>query len=184
MAATLYYDLASPYAYLAFMRAEEVLGAAPRLAPVLAGAIFVARRRGSWSQTPAKAENVAEVERRAREYGLPPVVWPPGWPPNSMAAMRAVVWAERERAAGEAFSRVAYRVAFAEGGDLGEIATLRAVADEVGLEGLEDGIADPAVKAQLREATESAIARGVVGVPTFETADGRLLFGDDRLGEV
>jgi 2-hydroxychromene-2-carboxylate isomerase len=181
---TLYYDLASPYAYLAFMRVEEVLGEAPWLEPVLAGAIFVARGRGSWSQTPMRAENVAEVERRAKAYGLPPVVWPPGWPPNALGAMRAVVWAEREHSEGEAFSRVAYRVAFAEGGDLGEVGTLRAVADEVGLEGLEDGIADPAVKAQLRDATDSAIARGVVGVPTIATADGRLLFGDDRLGEV
>jgi 2-hydroxychromene-2-carboxylate isomerase len=180
----LYYDLASPYAYLAFMRAEAVLGVRPRLQPILAGAVFVHRGHGSWAHTDTRAENVAEIERRAKAYGLPPVTWPPNWPPNALQAMRAVVWAERAHGAGEAFSRAAYRAAFAENADLGELATLRAVAAEVGLDGLDDGIADPAVKAALRDATDSAIARGVVGVPTLETADGRLLFGDDRLGDV
>ena len=47
----LYYDLASPYAYLAVSRAAEVLGAAPRLQPVLVGAIFGWRGRGSWALT-------------------------------------------------------------------------------------------------------------------------------------
>jgi 2-hydroxychromene-2-carboxylate isomerase len=178
---TLYYDLASPYAYLAFTRAAAVLGEPPTLRPVLAGAIFVARGHGSWAHTEARAENVAEVERRAKAYGLSPIAWPPGWPPNALHAMRAVVWAERAHGAGEAFSRAAFHAAFAKGADLGDVEALRAVATEVGLEGVADGIADPAVKAALRAATDSAIARGVVGVPTLETADGRLLFGDDRL---
>ena len=184
---TLYYDLASPYAYLAFMRAADVLGEAPKLQPVLLGAIFVHRGHGSWSQTPARAENIAAVEERAKAYHLPPVTWPPGWPPNSLNAMRAVFWARREQgdAAAEAFSRVAYRLAFAEGQDLGDVAVLERAAAEAGLDAaaLRDGVADPAVKAALREATDLAIARGVVGVPTLETADGRLLFGDDRLAE-
>jgi 2-hydroxychromene-2-carboxylate isomerase len=183
MSTTLYYDLASPYAYLAFARAADVLGAPPALRPILAGAVFAHRGHGSWAHTETRAENVAEIERRAKAYGLPPVTWPPGWPPNSMRAMRAVVWAEREHAAGAAFSRAGFHAAFAEGQDLGDPATLRAVADDLGLEGIDEGVTDPAVKAALREATDSAIARGVAGVPTLETADGRLLFGDDRLAE-
>lgn len=183
MATTLYYDLASPYAYLAFARAAEVLGEAPVLQPVLVGAIFAHRGYGSWAHTDTRAENVAEVERRAAAYGLPPVTWPPGWPPNSLGAMRAVVWAEREHGAGEAFSRAAFHAAFAEGEDLGDVATLERLAAGLGLDGLRDGVADPAVKAALRDATDSAIARGVPGVPAVETADGRVLFGDDRLHE-
>jgi 2-hydroxychromene-2-carboxylate isomerase len=178
---TLYYDLASPYAYLAFMRAADVLGEAPRLQPVLVGAIFVHRGWGSWAHMETRDENVAEVEARAARYGLPPFTWPENWPPNSLAAMRATVWAEAEHGAGEAFSRAAFRAAFADDRDLGDRAVLDDVARELGLDGLGDGLADPAVKAALRDATDSAIARGVVGVPTLETADGRLLFGDDRL---
>jgi 2-hydroxychromene-2-carboxylate isomerase len=182
---TLYYDLASPYAYLAFARAADVLGAAPALQPVLVGAIFVHRGYGSWAHMQTREENVAEVERRAAAYGLPPITWPPNWPPNSLSAMRAVVWAQREHGAGEAFSRAAFHAAFAQGADLGDVATLERIADatELGAAALRDGIGDPAVKAQLREATDAAIARGVGGVPTVETADGRLLFGDDRLHE-
>jgi 2-hydroxychromene-2-carboxylate isomerase len=180
---TLYYDLASPYAYLAFMRAADVLGEPPALQPVLVGAIFVSRGYGSWAHMETREENVAEVERRAERYGLPPVTWPPNWPPNSLSAMRAAVWAQREHGAGAAFSRAAFSAAFARNADLGEVETLERVAAEVGLDGLREGIADPAVKAALREATDAAIAAGVPGVPTLRTADGRMLFGDDRLHE-
>jgi 2-hydroxychromene-2-carboxylate isomerase len=181
----LYYDLASPYAYLAFARAADVLGAAPTLRPVLVGAIFAHRGYGSWAHIDTREEKVAEVERRAAAYGLPPITWPPNWPPNSLNAMRATVWAEQVHGAGEAFSRAAFHAAFAENEDLGAVATLERIAARLGLggDGLRDGLADPAVKAALRKATDSAIARGVPGVPTLETADGRLLFGDDRLAE-
>jgi 2-hydroxychromene-2-carboxylate isomerase len=59
------------------------------------------------------------------------------------------------------------------------------VATEAGLPAaaLDAALEDPAIKAALRDATDAAIARGVRGVPTLVTADGRLLFGDDRLEE-
>jgi 2-hydroxychromene-2-carboxylate isomerase len=181
--AALYYDLASPYAYLAVARADAVLQEPPRLRPVLAGAIFVHRGRGSWAHTDARADNQAEIAARAARYGLPPVTWPPGWPPNTLKAMRAVVWAQARHAAGDAFARAAFRAAFAEETDLGDVAALQAIAARAGLPAgeLEDGIADPAVKAALRAATDAAIALGVRGVPTLALPDGRLLFGDDRL---
>jgi len=95
----LFYDLGSPYAYLAVERAAHVLGAPPDLRPVLLGAIFAARGHGSWSATPQRDAGMAEVERRAAAYGLPPLRWPGDWPPNTLAAMRAAVWADREDAA-------------------------------------------------------------------------------------
>jgi 2-hydroxychromene-2-carboxylate isomerase len=185
--ATLYYDLASPYAYLAVSRAADVLPAAPRLQPVLAGAIFAHRGHGSWGHTDERAANMAAIGVRARRYGLPAVTWPMGWPPNSMSAMRAAVWAEREHGpeAAEAFARAAFAAAFAQCADLGDLGVLQSAADRAGLPGhaLPAGIADPAVKAALRAATDAAIALGVRGVPTLHTDDGRLLFGDDRLEE-
>jgi 2-hydroxychromene-2-carboxylate isomerase len=185
--ATLYYDLASPYAYLAFARAADVLGAPPTYQPVLAGAIFAHRGWGSWAHTAHRRANMEDIEARARRYGLPPVTWPPHWPADALQAMRAVLWAQRAHGAdaGAAFSRAAYRAAFADGRDLGALDVLVAVADGAGLPGagLPAGIADPAVKAALRAATDAAIARGVRGVPTLATGDGRLLFGDDRLEE-
>ncbi len=183
--ATLYYDLGSPYAYLAVHRAAAVLGTEPLLQPVLAGAIFNHRGHGSWGHTEARAANQAEIEARAARYGLPPIQWPPGWPPNTLQAMRAVVWAQQTHGAGDAFARAAFQAAFADGADLGDPALLTAIADraELPAHDLPAGIADPAVKDALRAATDAAIALGVRGVPTLATDDGRLLFGDDRLGE-
>jgi 2-hydroxychromene-2-carboxylate isomerase len=184
---TFYYDLASPYAYLAVARAAEVLPEPPRLQPVLVGAIFVHRGHGSWAHTDARATNMVDIATRAQRYGLPPVTWPPGWPPSSLSAMRAVVWAERDHGtdAADAFARAAFQAAFAQCAHLGDLAVLQAAADRAGLPGhaLPAGIANPAVKAALREATDAAIALGVRGVPTLQTDDGRLLFGDDRLEE-
>jgi 2-hydroxychromene-2-carboxylate isomerase len=183
--ATLYYDLASPYAYLAFSRAHDVLPAPPRLQPVLAGAIFAHRGWGSWAHMDTRADNIAEIERRAERYGLPPVTWPPGWPPNALHAMRACVWAERAGGpeGAERFARTAFAAAFAHAADLGDMEVLIAAADRAGLPAgdLAEGIADPAVKQALKDTTDAAIARGVNGVPTLEADDGRLLFGDDRL---
>jgi 2-hydroxychromene-2-carboxylate isomerase len=179
----LFYDLGSPYAYLAVERAERVLGAPPELRPVLLGAIFAARGHGSWSATPRREAGMAEVERRAAASGLPPLRWPADWPPNTLAAMRAAVWAERE-GRGAPFARAAFRRAFAEGADLADPRVLADIAAAVGLDGtgLASAIAARDVKDDLRARTEAALDLGVRGVPTLAVGD-RLLYGDDRLEE-
>jgi 2-hydroxychromene-2-carboxylate isomerase len=185
--ATLHYDLASPYSYLAVARAREVLPEPPRLQPVLAGAIFGHRGWGSWAHMDTRAEHMAEIARRAQRYGLPPITWPPGWPPNSLAAMRACVWAERVAGTegAERFALTAFRAAFAQCADLSDMMVLTAAAHRAGLPAAElpDGIADPSVKQALKDATDAAIAAGVGGVPALLTDDGVVLFGDDRLEE-
>ncbi|HVE67312.1 MAG TPA: DsbA family protein [Solirubrobacteraceae bacterium] len=177
----LYFDLGSPYAYLAVARAESVLGEAPELEPVLLGAIFRLRGSGSWSQTPERDRHVAEIERRAAAYGLPPIAWPSAWPADGLAAMRAATWA-REQGTGAAFAHAAYRRAFAEGGDLADLDVLAGVTREAGLDGeaMRAAIRTGAIKARLRAATEAAWEAGVRGVPTL-AVDGALFYGDDRL---
>jgi 2-hydroxychromene-2-carboxylate isomerase len=179
----LFYDLGSPYAYLAVARAERVLGTPPELRPVLLGAIFAVRGHGSWSATPRREAGMAEVERRAAAYGLPPLRWPADWPPNTLAAMRAAVWAERE-GRGAPFAHAAFRRAFAEGADLADPRVLADIATAVGLDGtaLAGAIAARNVKDDLRARTEAALDLGVRGVPTLAIGD-RLLYGDDRLDE-
>ncbi len=179
----LFYDLGSPYAYHAVERAAGVLGVEPLLEPILLGPIFQLRGRGSWAHTDTRAANVAEVERRAAAAGLPPVAWPPGWPPNTLSAMRAVLWADRH-GRGDAFAREAFRHAFVRGADLGSVAALCDVARAVGLPDaeLEAGIGDPAIKQELKDRTARAVDLGVRGVPTVAAA-GRLFYGDERLEE-
>jgi 2-hydroxychromene-2-carboxylate isomerase len=181
---TLFYDLGSPYAYLAVERAETVLGVRPLLHPTLLGPIFALRGWGSWAHTSSRAAQQAEIAARAERYGLPPIAWPPGWPPNTLQVMRAVVWAGM-RDQGEAYARAAFRAAFVHGRDLGDPVALAAIASEVVLPAAElpAALQDPEVKDALRACTQHAIDLGVRGVPTLATAGGTLVFGDDRLEE-
>jgi 2-hydroxychromene-2-carboxylate isomerase len=178
---TLFYDLGSPYAYLAVERAAGVLGVEPRLQPVLVGGIFVLRGHGSWSQTEERAKRIVEVEERAQRYGLPPLVWPTEWPNNTLKAMRAVLWAEG-LGAGTRFARAAFRRAFAAGQDLSELDTLVEIASSVGLpvEELAAGIEAAETKEALKQATAEAWERGVVGVPSIAIG-ARIFYGDDQL---
>jgi 2-hydroxychromene-2-carboxylate isomerase len=180
-APTLYFDLGSPYAYLALERAPAVLGLAPRLEPVLLGAIFARRGFGSWAATPARETRTGEIERRAERYGLPPLRWPQGWPAEGLQAMRAAVWAQREGAAGE-FARAAFRAQFVEGADIADAGVLRACAAASGLEpgALETAVASDDVKLALRAKTEAAWDAGVRGVPSVAIGE-TIFFGDDQL---
>ena len=67
-----YYDLGSPYAYLAAERINQVLPVVPIWQPILLGGIWKETGGGSWARTDKRDEGMAEVERRAREYGLQP----------------------------------------------------------------------------------------------------------------
>jgi 2-hydroxychromene-2-carboxylate isomerase len=173
----LFYDVGSPYAYLAVERFESVVGEPPELRPVLLGGIFKATGRSTWGRGAERGSRMADIEARAAAAGLPPVVWPDGWPGDYLQAMRTVVWA------GDDFGRVAMRAAFAEGADLSRLDVLAELARCLGLEGLEDAVADDAVKAALRAATDRAVALGVTGVPTMRAGD-ELFWGDDRLEDV
>lgn len=177
----LYFDLASPYAYLAVERAYRVIPEPPRLEPVLVGAIFKLRGSGSWAHTAAREMRMAEIEGRAERYGLPPLVWPETWPANSLAAMRAAIWA-KELEHVEEFAKTVYRAEFTGGGNIADIAVLTACARAAGLPGDEliEAIQRPVIKEQLRTATARAWEAGVRGVPTL-VMDGVIYFGDDQL---
>ena len=162
-------------------RAAGVLGAEPELRPVLVGAIFGYRGRGSWAHTPERAAGEGEVERRAAAYGLPPVKWPPDWPLNSLNAMRAATYAQREGLQRE-FVAAAYEREFARGEDISGVEVLAEIGASVGLNRVAEAVADPEIKRALKDATDDAWAAGVQGVPTLDTGD-RMLFGDDRLEE-
>jgi 2-hydroxychromene-2-carboxylate isomerase len=179
--AELYFDLGSPYAYLALERAESVLGQPPALVPVLVGAIFGWRGHGSWALTAERAAGMAEIERRAREYGLAPMDWPPEWPANALSAMRCATWAARQRRARE-FAHTVARRQWTQAADIADLDILVECAREVGLDPdtMLEAIRAPELKEDLRATTERAFQDGVRGVPTVRVGE-RLFFGDDRL---
>jgi 2-hydroxychromene-2-carboxylate isomerase len=178
-----YYDLGSPYSYIAAERVNSVLPDVPVWQPILLGGVFKATGRSSWGHGPARAEGMAEVERRAAERGLPAVRWPDPWPTDTLTAMRAAIFAQ-DAGRAVAFSLAAFRQAFAAGRDLGALdnVLLAAAACELHPRAVTKGIETRAVKDRLRAETEAAVERGVTGVPTIAAA-GRLWWGEDRLDE-
>jgi 2-hydroxychromene-2-carboxylate isomerase len=178
-----YFDLGSPYSYLAAERVNSTLPVVPVWQPVLLGAIFQVRGYGSWSQTGEREAGMAEVERRASERGLPDIRWPDPWPGNTLTAMRAATFAQQTGRT-VAFALAAFRQAFAGGRDLSDVdnVLLAAAACELHPRAVLTGIEMKSVKDQLRAATDEAIARGVTGVPTIAVG-GEVFWGDDRLEE-
>lgn len=180
---TFYFDVGSPYAYLAAERVHDVLPEPARWQPVLLGGLFKLTGRSSWAlgDYRRRQTGMAEIERRARGYGLPPIVWPDPWPTDYLGAMRAVTWAFQVGRGHELATQLS-RDAFQRGRELSIEAHVLAAAAAVGLDRghARDAMRDPSIKSALREATESAHAVGVFGVPTVEV-DGDLFWGDDRL---
>jgi 2-hydroxychromene-2-carboxylate isomerase len=182
-----YFDLGSPYAYLSAERLQTVPGEDVVWRPILLGGLFAANGRGSWARAGdvSRSDGIAQVERRARAYGLPPVRWPAGWPSDYLFAMRAASFAFLTGVEiGKAFTMRAFRRAFQDGRDISRPEVVLDVASEVGLarEEAEAACGEPRVKLALREATEAAHRLGVFGVPTFAVGS-EFLWGDDRLEE-
>lgn len=180
---TFYYDLGSPYSYLAAERINSLLPEPPVWRPILLGALFKQFDRGSWGDTDQRDAGIAEVERRAGERGLPPVRWPDPWPGDMLFAMRAATYAAQIGRA-EAFSLAAFRQAFAAGRDLSvpDNVLLAAAACELHPKALLAAVETRAVKDALRATTEEAAALGVRGVPSVAVGK-KVFWGDDQLEE-
>ena len=181
--ATFYFDVGSPYAYLAAERVGGVLAGPVRWQPVLLGGLFKLTGRSSWAlgDYRRRQTGMAEIERRARLYGLPQMRWPDPWPSDYLTAMRAVTFAFG-LGRGHEFAMGAFRSAFLRGLDLSIAAHVFEVAAQVGLDRrvVQEAVRDPQVKQTLRDATQGAYELGVFGVPTV-AIEGELFWGDDRL---
>ncbi len=183
--ATFYFDLGSPYAYLAAERIttvfEEAGAEQPEWQPVLLGALFRRFGRDSWANGPGREQGLREVERRAEEYGLPAIRWPDPFPGNTLFAMRAATFA-KEIGRTTSFSLAAFRQAFAAGRDLSdpENVFIAAASSELHPRSLKAAVGRDAIKGRLRDATDEAGERGVSGVPSVY-AGGDVYWGDDRL---
>ena len=185
--ATFYFDLGSPYAYLTAERVSGLFTEAgleqPEWQPILLGGLFRTLGRDSWGNGPERAAGIAEVERRAAGYGLPPLVWPDPWPGNMLTAMRGATFAKQTGRC-VSFALAAFRQAFAAGRDLSDPdnVLVAAAACELHPRAVLKAVETEAVKGALREATDRAAELGVVGVPTLRVGDA-LFWGDDRVEE-
>lgn len=182
-----FFDLGSPYAYLAAERVNALfaaeVGEPPEWQPVLLGALFKRFERDSWANGPGRAEGIAELERRAKAYGLPPIRWPDPFPGNTLFAMRVATYANQIGRV-VAFSLAAFRQAFAAGRDLSDpdSVLIAAAAAEIHPRAVLAAAQRDSVKTTLREATERAARIGVRGVPSVAVG-AQVFWGDDRLAE-
>lgn len=185
--AIFYFDLGSPYAYLAAERVSGLFAEAgleqPEWQPILLGGLFKLFGRDSWANGPGREEGMAEVERRAAAYGLPPIAWPDPWPGDTLTAMRAATFAKRTGRT-VSFALAAFRQAFAAGRDLTELDSvlIAAASCELHPNAVRSAVETEGVKGALRKATDRAAELGVVGVPSIR-AGGEVFWGDDRLQE-
>ena len=185
MSASFYYDLGSPYAYLAAERIhsafEEAGAPAPVWKPVLLGGLFAHFDRGSWAQTDAREEGMREIERRAAAYGLPPIRWPEGWPSNYLFAMRVATFAT-EIGRGVSLPLAAFRQHFAAGRDLREPdnVLIAAASAELHPRALTTAVKRETIKERLKRTTDEAADLGVFGVPSVVVGE-EVFWGDDRL---
>ncbi len=180
---TFYFDLGSPYAYLTAERLARVLPEPVAWRPLSLGGLFKANGRSSWALAgeESRQAGIAEVERRARVYELPPIHWPDPWPGNYLTAMRAATFAFTV-GRGRELTLEAFRDAFARGLDLSVPERVLDAAERAGLDrdAVEAATHAPETKQALRDATDAAYQRGVIGVPTI-AIDRELFWGDDRL---
>ncbi len=182
-----YFDLGSPFAYLTAERISGLFTEAgleqPEWQPILLGGLFQRFDRDSWAKGPGRAEGMADIERRASAYGLPPIVWPDPWPGNTLGAMRVATFA-KQTGRTVSFALAAFRQAFAAGRDLTDPdnVLVAAAACELHPKALTKAVQTEIVKNALREATDEAAERGVFGVPSL-VVGGEVFWGDDRVEE-
>ncbi len=184
-----YYDLVSPYSYLAHGRIGRLCeenGAELVLRPMLLGAVHKAAGIKAPIETKAKAAYQArDIRRWAEYYGLP-LRFPAPFPFRTLKTMRAAMFL-REAGGLEAFTREAFALYWQEGGapeglDADEDAPISSVAGRMGADPEEvlHGAATPGAKKDLKDATSEALQRGVFGAPAFFVG-GEMFWGNDRL---
>jgi len=178
-----YYDFNSPYAYLAAMRVDDVLPVTPLWKPISFGVIVKTLGKRPWSFTDERPQGIEVIAARAAKRGLPPVLYPEGWPVGSysLTPLRAALIAGDQGLERE-LTRELYAIFFGRGLSLADEELVLGAAERVGMDrdALARALAGDEVKQRLRADTEAAIALGVTGVPTVAVGE-ELFWGDDRL---
>ena len=184
-----YFDFSSPYGYLAAERIDDIAARHGRdvsWRPYLMGVAMKVTGSSPIVNRPMLGEySRRDMVRSARRLKVP-FRFPEPFPIATIAACRAVYWAERAGAKeAKSLARALYRAYFADGRNISEAEVVADVAAETGADrdALLAGIQDPAVKDRLKEVTNDAIERGIFGSPFFIVGD-EPFWGHDRMDEV
>ena len=185
-----YFDFSSPYGFIASLRIEEFAekhGLTVNWRPFLLG--FAMQQTGSKPaiDVPMKGDYLRhDLVRCASENGVH-FTMAPGFPFNSMPAVRAYYWLHNQdpvkaRSLAQALLRAAYvdEVSIVSPTDVAAIAQA-----ELGIESeaILAAVQDPEVKSMVKAVVTSAMEKKVFGSPFF-IVDGESFWGHDRLPQM
>ncbi|ULQ47775.1 2-hydroxychromene-2-carboxylate isomerase [Flagellatimonas centrodinii] len=179
-----YFDLMSPFAYLAHQRLPGLAGRygyTLRYWPIdLPAAKRAAGNSGPPNvKIPVKLRYLkTDLDRWAQRYGVP-LIFPPSL--DSTLLNKAVFFAI-DRDAAEVFVRHAWHAVWGEGSDMSDPALLRTLALALGWDAGEvlDFVYSPEGQARYDASNRGAQERGVFGTPTMMIGDD-MWWGNDRL---
>lgn len=188
---TFFYDLSSPWTYLAFNNVQKVIWEAKAdisWRPFLVGGVFNAVNQSVYAarsnpSDPKVIHNFTWLHEWARLAGLPLDFPTAHHPVKSVLPMRACCALEEDQSLLFRFTKAAFDAYFADGRNIDDPEVVADIATSVGIDGdaLIQKTSTQEVKDRLRANTEEAIAKGAYGSPTMIVNEGQLYFGNDQL---
>ena len=188
---TFFYDLSSPWTYLAFNNVQEVISDTKTdvsWRPFLVGGVFNAVNQSVYAARsnpadPKVIHNFTWLHEWARLAGLPLDFPTAHHPVKSVLPMRACCVLEEDQSVLFRFTKAAFDAYFADGRNIDDPEVVADIANSLGIDG--DALVQQTtmqdVKDRLRANTEEAIAKGAYGSPTMIVNEGQLYFGNDQL---
>ena len=188
---TFFYDLSSPWTYLAFNNIQSIIEETEATVvwrPFLVGGVFNAVNQGVYAARsnptdPKVVHTFTWLHEWAALTNLPLNFPTEHHPIKSVLAMRACCALENEQDTLYAFSRAVFTAYFMQGRNIDDPSVIADVANSLGIDGerLVDDAGEQVIKDRLRANTEEAIAKGAFGSPTMIVNEERLYFGNDQL---
>ncbi len=175
-----YFDVISPYAYLAFERMPHVLqGLSYQVSykPVLfAGMLKYYGQLGPVELVPKRLWTYRQMMWLAREHGIS-MQAPASHPFNPIALLRLALACGAKGVCSRYIAEILFRHVWHSGLEANDAARMQLLIDQLQPA---RSIEDADIKAELQSNTDAAIAAGVFGVPTMQI-DEALFWGVDSL---
>ena len=179
---TFYFDVVSPYAWLAFERlpdALEGLSYSVQYRPVLLGALLQQQGSPGPAGIPPKRDWTYRHATWLGQHLGVPLAMPAQHPFNALPLLRQALACSTDGNVNRFVAGTLLRHVWQGGQDALEPARLEVLAAALAPQ-LKEGQDSAVAKALLRANTDAAAARGVFGVPAFEV-DSKLFWGLDSL---
>jgi len=188
-----FFDCSSPWTYLGFHNIQPLaaeLQVPIRWRPILVGGVFNTINPSVYASrekpVPAKRDYMLkDLQDWARHSGLKIVMPPKVFPVNSVKAMRGCLWLETLQPQGRLvpFATAVFEAYWGRDEDISQDEVLADLCRRCGIEAQAffAGIAQDAIKAQLKANTDELMARGGFGSPTIFVNGDDMYFGNDRL---